>query len=134
MSQTHRLLLDTHTLLWYHTQSEDLPKPTARLIADRANEVYVSAATAWEIGIKYRKGRLPEGKPFVEGWHELLAAYQFAPLPITDHHALGASSLPSDHQDPFDRILAAQSQLEQLELVSLDAVMDGFGVERTWID
>jgi PIN domain nuclease of toxin-antitoxin system len=127
-----RILLDTHALLWYHLGAKDLPTKTVALIANRTTEVYVSAVSAWEIGMKHSKGHLPEGEPFVGGWLDVLAAYQFIRLPISDLHSLMATGFAQPHLDPFDRLLAAQSLLEDLELVSLDDKLDQFGVRRVW--
>lgn len=130
--EKRRILLDTHALLWYHLGVKDLPAKMLDLIANRTTEVYVSAVSAWEIGMKYNKGHLPEGELFVRGWLDLLATYQFIRLPISDLHALMATGFAQPHLDPFDRLLAAQSLLEDLELVSVDDKLDQFGVRRIW--
>ena len=112
-----RLLLDTHIFLWSVLGSARLPKRAKAAIQD-AEEVFVSAASLWEIAIKRRLGRL-DGDP-----QELLRAIPesgFLELPITGRHAVQVEQLPSHHNDPFARILIAQAMVEPLRLVTSDA-------------
>lgn len=112
-----RLLLDTHALLWWLADNATL-NPTARgAIADPANDVYVSAATAWEIAIKQRLGKL-DAPPDLEAQ---ILGNDLEPLPISIGHAVSAGSLPRQHDDPFDRMLIAQARMEQLAIVTRDA-------------
>lgn len=123
-----RLLLDTHTFLWAAGQSPKLSEAARTAIADRRNDVYVSAAVAWEIAIKSARGRLrlPFGaETYVPS---RIAALGFATLPVTLEHALAVAALPVTHADPFDRILIAQAQFEGLTLVTRDAVMLSYPV------
>lgn len=101
-------------------------------IADRNNERLISAASAMEITTKHRLGKLPEAEPIAANLVGILARYDCVPLPVTVEHAAHAGSLPFAHGDPFDRLLIAQSQLEDLVLVSNERLFDGFGVRRLW--
>jgi PIN domain nuclease of toxin-antitoxin system len=111
-----KLLLDTHAFLWWDAKDARLAEGIRSAIASPQNEVYVSAATVWEIAIKRASGKLifmqPVGKS-IEG-------YGFSSIPITVEHAERAGGLPQLHRDPFDRLLVAQAQLEGLVLVTVD--------------
>lgn len=127
-----RLLLDTHALLWWFTDDERLSAAAREAIADESHEVFVSAASAWEMATKQRLGKL-EGVPgAVERFAELVAADGFLHLPVTYLHGLRAGGYEQDHRDPFDRMLAAQSELEALLLVSRDPAFDAFGSKTLW--
>ena len=127
-----RLLLDTHALLWWWTDDPRL-SPLARFaIADDRNEVLVSAASAWEVAIKQRIGKLNGIPQAAELFLERVAANGFRLLAMSAHHALLAGGYPQEHNDPFDRMLAAQAELEGLTLVTLDPAMAGFKCERLW--
>jgi PIN domain nuclease of toxin-antitoxin system len=126
-----RLLLDTHALLWWATSSSHLPHKVLKALRKEDHEVYVSSASAWEIATKVRIGKLtwpPEAGTVVA----YVMSQGFAPLPITIRHAERAGGLPIEHRDPFDRMLIAQALLEDLLLVSNDAVFDAAGVCRYW--
>jgi PIN domain nuclease of toxin-antitoxin system len=127
-----RLLLDTHTLLWYDTDKAQLSERVLALAQDRSHEVYVSSLTAWELAIKWKLGKLPSARPLVEGFHSTIRAYGFLELPFSSVHALQAGAFDAVHKDPFDRGLAAQAMAEQLSLLSKDALLDPFGVSRIW--
>jgi PIN domain nuclease of toxin-antitoxin system len=117
-----RLLLDTHLLLWALGAPSRLPRRARTLIDDA--EVYVSAASIWEIGIKAGLGKL-RADP-----HEVLAALQsagFIELPVTGTHAALVADLPPVHRDPFDRLLVAQAHAEPMHLLTNDAVLAGYG-------
>lgn len=126
-----RLLLDTHALLWWWTNPGRLSRPALEAMLDPANDVLVSAASAWEIATKNRLGKL--GLHEVESrFEELLRADGFAPLPVTARHALRAGAYDHPHRDPFDRMLAAQAELEGLQLVSCDKALAPFPVRCLW--
>jgi PIN domain nuclease of toxin-antitoxin system len=110
-----RLLLDTHVLLWWLADIELAPRARDE-IADPANTVAVSAASAWEISIKKALGKLSAPDDLVQQ----IQASDFAPLPIEISHALAAGQLPRHHDDPFDRMLIAQAQTDQLTIVTRD--------------
>lgn len=111
-----RLLLDTHVFLWWDAQSHRLPKQMRAAIAMGENQVYVSAATVWEIAIKRITGKLVIAGSAAKA----IEGLGFLPLPITGTHAEWAGSLPALHRDPFDRLLVAQAQLEGLILATVD--------------
>jgi PIN domain nuclease of toxin-antitoxin system len=127
-----RLLLDTHTLIWWLTEDLSLPASARRLIASRNSEVLVSAVSAWEIATKVRLGRLEAAADLARDFGGYLARERFESLSISTEHGIRAGSLPGAHKDPFDRILVAQAQIESLLIVSNDSLLDGYGVSRTW--
>ena len=127
-----RLLLDTHTLIWWLTEDLSLPASALRLIASRNSEVLVSAVSAWEIATKVRLGRLEAAADLARDFGGYLARERFESLSISTEHGIRAGSLPGAHKDPFDRMLLAQAQIESLLIVSNDSLLDGYGVSRTW--
>jgi PIN domain nuclease of toxin-antitoxin system len=127
-----RVLLDTHALLWAAFRKDLLSARARKLIEAPANEILVSAASAWEIATKYRLGKLPLAQVLVEDFVPRVAAAGYILLPISVEHALRAGRLPADHKDPFDRMLAAQAIDEDLPLLSNDERLDVFGVRREW--
>ena len=127
-----RLLLDTHVLLWWFTDDERLSAEARRAIADEANEIFVSAASAWEIATKQRLGKLDDVPEAAARFAELVAANGFLHLPVTHLHALRAGGYAAVHRDPFDRMLAAQSELESLLLVTRDPVFADFPARTFW--
>ena len=127
-----KLLLDTHALLWWFTDDDRLAPAARQLIADTENRVYVSAASAWEIATKQRLGKLPGVPEVVSRYSELVAADGFEHLSISHLHSLRAGSYAVAHRDPFDRMLAAQSELERLPLVTRDPVFEEFGTRILW--
>jgi PIN domain nuclease of toxin-antitoxin system len=128
-----RLLLDTHVLLWALAEPRRLSARAAELIKSPTNEVVVSAATAWEIAIKHRLGRLPGAGPIVAGYAAHLATLRAEELAINSVHALRAGGFAADHRDPFDRMLAAQALVEGVPLVSNDPAFSAFSeLETLW--
>lgn len=127
-----RLLLDTHALLWWFTDDPRLSRVARDTIANEANAILVSAASAWEIATKHRLGKLNEAADAVHRFDELIAADGFEHLPITHFHSLKAGSYTIERRDPFDRMLAAQSELESLPLVTCDPALALFDIQRIW--
>ncbi|MEW5968060.1 MAG: type II toxin-antitoxin system VapC family toxin [Pseudomonadota bacterium] len=127
-----KLLLDTHALLWWWTNDPKLSDAARRAIADEDNQVLVSAASAWEIATKHRLGKLPHAAQAIERFNELVAADGFEHLPISYLHSLKAGAHSSEHRDPFDRMLAAQADLEKAVLVTLDPVFTGVECRVLW--
>jgi PIN domain nuclease of toxin-antitoxin system len=128
-----RLLLDTHTLLWALGQSHRLSAEVRDRLGDRSNELVISAATPWEIATKYRKGKLPAGESVVRAYPDQLLRFGATELPITSRHTLAAGMLEWDHNDPFDRVLAAQSIIEGIPLVTDDRAFRTLpGVQVIW--
>jgi PIN domain nuclease of toxin-antitoxin system len=120
-----RLLLDTHTFVWW--DNDDLP-PAVRDRIQSADAVYVSAASAWEVAIKTALGKMTARATFADA----LDDYGFDPLPITVAHADAVRTLPPHHRDPFDRLLIVQAQVENLTLISRDPVMRLYAVPVAW--
>jgi PIN domain nuclease of toxin-antitoxin system len=128
-----RLLADTHTLLWLARESRKLSSLAMTLLADTANEALFSAASMWELSIKYSLGNLPEAAPVIDGFAELAKRFAATPLNVTPAHARFAGTVDWPHKDPFDRMLAAQAILEGAALVSCDKVFDGLPqLRRLW--
>ncbi len=127
-----RVLLDTHALLWWRAGDKRLSKRARAIVADEENEIFVSAASAWEVATKHRIGKLVQAGPLVVHFARETRQQGFSELPISLDHAQVAGSLPGEHRDPFDRMLVAQAREEKMALVSSDEVFDGFGVERVW--
>lgn len=120
-----RLLLDTHTFLWWLGEDETLTIPAREAIATPETLVHVSAATIWEIAIKANLGRLDISGSDMAA--EIIAS-GFIELPMTVRHAQIAGWLPRHHDDPFDRMLIAQAQAEALTLVSRDSALQAYDV------
>jgi PIN domain nuclease of toxin-antitoxin system len=127
-----KLLLDTHTLLWWWTNDPQLSTKAKRLIASDTNTVFVSAASAWEIATKNRLGKLEIGSVALQHFHDLAQSDGFTHLPMTWQHAVHAGGLALDHRDPFDRMLAAQSFLEDATLITKDAAFSVFSTRVVW--
>ena len=127
-----RVLLDTHALLWWLDGDRRLPVRVRRLMTNRANVVFVSAASAWEITTKARLGKLPGAVDVAADVAGCVAGQGFSAMDITILHAQRAGRLPGAHRAPFDRMLIAQAQLEDLPIVSDDDAFDGYGVTRFW--
>jgi len=121
-----RLLLDTHAWLWWLTDDRRLGRRARQAIANPRSEIHVSAASAWEVAVKEALGKLRLGKADLEAE---IAANGFVELPVRIRHALVAGRLPPVHEDPFDRMLVAQSRVEELAVVTADPVFERYGVE-----
>ena len=127
-----RVLLDTHALLWWLAGDDALPATARALIADPANEVYVSAASAWEVSTKHRLGKLPGAGPLAVDFAREIEQQGFLPLPITLAEGQDAGALTLALRDPFDRMLIAQALAERMVLVSNETTFDAAGVVRVW--
>lgn len=126
------LLLDTHALIWWLTGKPNLSKEARAAIENVDNMIIVSAASAWEIAIKFRIGKLPEVAHLVENFTAEIGIEGFQLLPISIDHAIRAGMLPQIHKDPFDRMLLAQCQAENLAIVSNEELFDRYAVRRIW--
>ena len=125
-------LLDTHALLWWLAEPERLSPAVYATLADPAQPVLISAASAWEIATKHLLGQLPTAEVLLqEGW-PLMERQGFQPLPVSWSHGLRAGSYAMPHRDPFDRLLAAQAELEQLILITLDPALAPFPCQTLW--
>jgi PIN domain nuclease of toxin-antitoxin system len=127
-----RLLLDTHALLWWLAGDEALSVAARHGIADAGSEIFVSAASVWEMATKHRIGKLPGIQPIAADIEAVIANQGFQPLPISLRHAQVAGALPGPHRDLFDRMLIAQAMCDDLVLVSNEAPFDLYGVRRLW--
>ena len=126
------LLLDTHALIWWMSDNPALPNAARNAILDQRNTIVVSAASAWEMATKVRLGRLPVDAEIMRNFDEYLAHSRFENLSITTAHGLKAGHLPGPQMDPFDRMLIAQAQMEDLTIVSNETMFDSYGVRRIW--
>lgn len=127
-----RVLLDTHAFLWFILNDVRLSGAARTLITDPANDVEISPASYCEVAIKISIGKYSLSQPYDPFIANQIAVNRFSILPITPHHTAAVIGLPFHHKDPFDRLLAAQSLVEQIPLVSDDATFDTYGVSRLW--
>ena len=127
-----RILLDTHVFLWWIVDDSRLSPRCIELIADGGNELLLSAASGWEIAIKAGLGRLVVPEPLDRFLSEQLFHNHIGALPIELRHALHVHSLPSLHRDPFDRLLIAQAQVEQLPILTADQHIAQYAVDVIW--
>lgn len=127
-----RVLIDTHALLWWFVDDPRLSAKARTLILDERTDVLVSAASAWEIATKHRLGKLPEAEEVATRFDQLVDADGFTPLPIRSRHALVAGAFDAQHRDPFDRMLAAQAQIERVPLLTADRALSVFPIKTLW--
>ena len=127
-----RALLDTHTFLWWITDRPQLSARVREIIGDGGNELFLSAASGWEIAIKAQLGKLELPDDLGRFIIEQLALNAFTSLPIQMDHALHVYTLPRHHRDPFDRILVAQCQLENMPILSADPQIAQYPVKVLW--
>lgn len=116
-----QLLLDTHVFLWAAADLKRLTTPVRTALQDAANDVFVSAAAAWEIALKYSRGKLPLPNPPAIWTSSRIQKLGFTELSVGVAHASAIATLPNHHGDPFDRLMVAQAQVEGLTLVTADA-------------
>lgn len=122
------LLLDTHVLLWWLDETQQLSSKARNAIIEPDNLVYLSAVVVWECRIKQALGKLELPPQF----ENVLSAESFLTLDITTAHAHGIVELPPIHQDPFDRMLVSQARLERLTLVTSDDVLRNYPISTLW--
>jgi PIN domain nuclease of toxin-antitoxin system len=127
-----KYLLDTSVWLWSLTASERINKKARQLLASGGEELYLSAASSWEISIKWALGRLQLPEPPGSYVPKRLAAQGLRPLAITHTHALAVSELPTHHSDPFDRLLIAQAKIEDMVILTADRAFERYGVKILW--
>ena len=127
-----RLLIDTHVLIWWLAADQALSSAARSAIADSANDVFVSAASAWEIATKHRIGRLPQAGLLAADIAGFVSAQGFNELPVTIRQGQIAGALPRIHKDPFDRMLVAQAIVMDMTIVSGDEMLSAYGVARLW--
>lgn len=122
-------LVDTHVWLWMQAEPGRLRDETRELVEDMANELLLSAASAWEISIKYLIGKLSLPEPPSSYVPERMRRSGTAPLPVETIHSLRTSELPDHHNDPFDRLLIAQAQILRIPIVTADRQLEAYEVE-----
>ena len=127
-----KVLMDTHTFLWWNTEDPLLSVHAKEIIADGKNEVFLSAVSVWEIVIKTAIGRLILPESPAQYISSRMSMYRFRSLPIQISHAVHVYELPPHHNDPFDRMLIAQSRLESLPLVTKDENIQRYDLETIW--
>jgi PIN domain nuclease of toxin-antitoxin system len=127
-----RLLLDTHALLWWWKNAPQLAAGARSAMTDPVNEVFVSAASGWEVATKVRKGQLPAFGGCLPAFTDDVVRDGFRHLDVTARHGVHGGSLPGPHKDPFDRLIAAQALLEDMVVVTCDAEIAAFGCKVLW--
>jgi PIN domain nuclease of toxin-antitoxin system len=123
-----RLLLDTHVLLWMAAGSRKLGKKAAAMIVDPGSEIWLSAASVWEIANKAARGRLRLSLPMATWLPSRMRENDLQPLAVTQDHVIAAAELPRHHEDPFDRMLIGQAQVEDLLILTADAQFERYEV------
>lgn len=126
------LLLDTQALLWFILDDDRLSRTAQERIIAAEEMVFVSPASLWEIAIKISLGKYALPMPFATFWEEQLSANGFILLPISILHTARVADLPFHHRDPFDRLIIAQSLVEQIPVISSDGMFADYGVEQIW--
>lgn len=127
-----KLLLDTHTLLWFIAGSPELSLSARNLIEEESNEKFVSIVSIWETAIKVSIGKMTLTASFNDLFPHQLQINGFELLPVKIEHTSVVTTLPFHHRDPFDRLLIAQAILGNMTLVSIDEVFDDYEATRTW--
>jgi PIN domain nuclease of toxin-antitoxin system len=127
-----KVLLDTQCWLWMQVSPERFSPVALELVGSGSNELYLSAASCWEIAIKFALGKLPLPVPPAEYVPGRMETSGVLALPVTVRHALQVAALPLHHRDPFDRLLIAQAQAEGLHLLTADRQMAAYDVALTW--
>ena len=125
-------LLDTHALIWWAGSDSRITPALRHRLDDPEEEVFVSAASAWEIATKVRLGKLRPPDALLQDFLQAVEDLGFLALPISLRHGYDAGMLPGSHRDPFDRMLAAQARAEDLVLVSADPAFRTLGVSTFW--
>lgn len=125
-------LLDTHVFAWWLFNDRRLTRRVIDLIAENTSEIFISSASGYEFARKYSIGKWPEAKPIVDGFEAIAAAQDFSIVAISASHAIQAGLLAGAHRDPFDRLIAAQAQVEGMSLISADRAFIEFGIKPIW--
>ena len=127
-----KILLDTHAFLFWLLDSERLSRRAREVFKDSGNDLLWSAASSWEVSIKYALGRMEKTKPPKEFFPEQLRQQRIGSLPVEHAHAFRVAELPLHHRDPFDRLLVAQAQMERIPILSRDSAFRDYDVEVMW--
>lgn len=129
---TRTILVDTHVWLWLNGDVGRLSSESLEILSQPENEIYLSAASTWEIGTKFASGKLALPLPPEIYIPTRLVDNGLRSLPIRQEHAIRAAGLPAHHRDPFDGMLIAQAQIENLELMTVDRQLAAYEVELLW--
>ncbi len=127
-----RILLDTHTLYWFIEGHPNLTQLATTMIGNPNNEILISPASYWEMAIKISLGKWKLNQSYQHFIDIALVQYEFSILPVTPVHTEGLIKLPYLHRDPFDRLIIAQSIIENVPIVSADTQFDAYGINRVW--
>jgi len=127
-----KYLLDAQALLWFINGDKRLPGKYRDIFAKSSNQIFISLVTIWEIGIKNAIGKLSIKGNLQEFVKKEIEGYNFYYMDIRLNHIIEATSLPMHHRDPFDRLLIAQSRLENIPVISSDLSFDKYGITRIW--
>ena len=125
-------LLDTHTFLWFINDDASLSSTAKALIEDPENTIYLSVASVWEMAIKVSLGKLEMPSPFTDFIEEQLSKNTIVLLGIKTTHTGIVATLPFHHRDPFDRLIIAQSKVEDIPVIGKDVIFDNYGIKRLW--
>jgi PIN domain nuclease of toxin-antitoxin system len=127
-----RLLLDTHTFIWWANNDPLLSTSAKLAVGDRANEKFLSAVSTWEMAIKVAVGKLALSASVPIFVASQVSKYQFISLPVAFDHTYQVETMTLHHNDPFDRLLIAQALVENLIIVTCDSKFDSYGVQTLW--
>ena len=127
-----RLLLDTHTLLWFAESDPQLSRASTAYLVDPANDLFLSPASYWELAFKVGLGKYRLTRPLADYMNDAIGLYGLTVVPITVAHAAILTTLPHHHRDPFDRLLIAQAMAEGLTVIGADAAFDAYPIIRVW--
>lgn len=127
-----KLLLDTHTLIWWTLTPERLSQRVLSLLGDSNNDLILSVVSVWEMQIKLQLGKLKLNKPLASLIDSQQQTNGIQILPVELIHVLALQNLPAHHRDPFDRLLIAQATVELLPILSVDSAFDAYPVQRLW--
>lgn len=127
-----RYLLDTHTLIWWAAEPDKLSDRVRQIIRSGDNQIFLSAASTWELALKAQIGKIQFNRPISAFVADEMSRNHFQILPVSIAHTLATSELPLLHRDPFDRLLVAQSRLEKLPILTADAWICRYDVQAEW--
>ncbi len=127
-----KFLIDTHVLIWWLGRPQRIPAATRAAMLIASNQVFVSAATAWEIAVKRHIGKLEFDSDFLSNFDERVRALGFEPLPVAASHAVRGAEINASPKDPFDRMLAGQALVEGVTMVTADPAFELLGVNTWW--
>ena len=129
-----RLVLDTHVWIWWIAEPERLSEQAVRMIESSENQVFISTASAWEISIKYSLGKIKLQTSIEDFFMSVVPKCDFSTIKVEFIHALRVASLPHHHNDPFDRLLIAQAQIEKMPIVTTDRKFSKYDIDIIWAE